>query len=227
MSAPAPTQALAGGFTRRGACPALSAPMLTGDGLLVRLNPAAGGLTPEAVIGLCDAAELHGNGVVEVTARGSVQIRGLTETSATLFAQAVDRIGIAARTGVPVQTSALAGLDPDEIADPTKLAEEIRAGIAAAGLEARLGPKVSVVIDGGGTSTLDEVAADVRLTAARSAAGAPAWQVAISGDALTARSLGVADGEAAACEAALTLLSAIAGMGRQARGRDLNGDACE
>ncbi len=39
---------LAGGFTRRGACPALSAPMQTGDGLLVRLNPVAGGLSPNA-----------------------------------------------------------------------------------------------------------------------------------------------------------------------------------
>jgi len=31
---------------RRGACPALSAPMQTGDGLLVRLNLAEGGMTP-------------------------------------------------------------------------------------------------------------------------------------------------------------------------------------
>ena len=34
-------------FSRRGACPALSAPMQTGDGLLVRLNPVAGGLSPK------------------------------------------------------------------------------------------------------------------------------------------------------------------------------------
>ena len=40
-------------YTRRGACPALSAPMLTGDGFLVRLNPVAGGLSPKALIGLC------------------------------------------------------------------------------------------------------------------------------------------------------------------------------
>ncbi|WP_395450945.1 hypothetical protein ACHMW7_14775 [Aminobacter sp. UC22_36] len=39
-------------FSRRGACPALSAPMLTGDGLLVRLNPLAGEIAPKALIGL-------------------------------------------------------------------------------------------------------------------------------------------------------------------------------
>ena len=71
---------LAGGFTRRGACPALSAPMQTGDGLLVRLNPVAGGLSPDATDRALRAADAHGNGVIEVTARGSLQIRGLTET---------------------------------------------------------------------------------------------------------------------------------------------------
>ncbi len=75
------------------------------------------------MIGLCEAALRHGNGVMEVTARGSLQIRGLTERSAARFAAAVDALGIAVRTGVPVQTGVLAGLDPDEIADPTPLAE--------------------------------------------------------------------------------------------------------
>ena len=76
-------------------------------------------------------------------------------------------LGIAVRTGVPVETGPLAGLDPEEIADPTPLAERIRKGIAAAELEARLGPKVSVVVDGGGRPEMDDMTADVRLTAER------------------------------------------------------------
>jgi precorrin-3B synthase len=217
MTALAAERPLAGGFTRRGACPALSAPMKTGDGLLVRLNPVAGGLTPEALISLCEATELHGNGLIEVTARGSMQVRGLTEGSAALFAQAVDALRIPVRTGVPVQTSVLAGLGLDEIADPTTLAEEIRAGIVTAGLESRLGPKVSVVIDGGGRTALDEVAADVRLTAV-----AGGWTVAIAGHAATARAVGVVEGDREACEVALGVLAEIAGMGREARARDLS-----
>jgi precorrin-3B synthase len=221
MNALAAKQPLAGGFTRRGACPALSAPMQTGDGLLVRLNPVAGGLSPAQLAGVCEAAEAHGNGVIEVTARGSVQIRGLTERSAMEFAAAVNELGIAVRTGVPVQTGVLAGLDPDEIANPTALAEMIRSGIAEGGLEGRLGPKVSVVVDGGGKTALDEVAADVRLTAVE-IEGLPAWQVAIAGDARTARTLGIALGDEAGCGVTLALLSAIAGMGREARARDLD-----
>ncbi len=63
--------------SRRGACPALSAPMPTGDGLLVRLAP-AGTIALAALAGLCAAAREHGNGIVEITARGSIQVRGLT-----------------------------------------------------------------------------------------------------------------------------------------------------
>jgi precorrin-3B synthase len=221
MNALAAKRPLAGGFSRRGACPALSAPMQTGDGLLVRLNPVTGGLSPSQFAGLCDAADRHGNGIIEVTARGSIQIRGLTESSAPLFAQAVDRLGIDVRTGVPVQTGVIAGLDPQEIADPTRLADMIRSGIAETGLEGRLGPKVSVVIDGGGRTALDQVAADVRLTAVVAANGVPSWQVSISGDSRTAKRLGVAADESAACEATLELLSSISAMGLEARARDL------
>ncbi|TIS81575.1 MAG: precorrin-3B synthase, partial [Mesorhizobium sp.] len=126
-------------FSRRGACPALSAPMQTGDGLLVRLNPVAGGpssggLSPKLLIGIAESALRHGNGIMEVTARGSLQIRGLTADSAALLAAEVDALGIAVRTGVPVETGPLAGIDPQEIADPRPMAEEIRVAVEEAGL---------------------------------------------------------------------------------------------
>lgn len=207
------------GFSRRGACPALSAPMQTGDGLLVRLNPVAGGVSPKALIGLCESALRHGNGVVEVTARGSLQIRGLTAESAPLLAAEVDALGIAVRTGVPVETGPLASLDPDEIADPSLLAARIRDAIDAAGLGARLGPKVSVVVDGGGRLNMNTVQADVRLTALASGQ----WLLAVAGDASTATPVR-AIAETDARDAALAILEAIAGRGREARARDLPSD---
>jgi precorrin-3B synthase len=190
--------------------------MQTGDGLLVRLNPVAGGVSPKALTGLCESALRHGNGVVEVTARGSLQIRGLTAESATLLAAEVDALGIEVRTGVPVQTGPLARLDPEEISDPSPVAARIREAIDAAGLGARLGPKVSVVVDGGGRLNMSTVQADVRLTAL-----APAqWLLAVAGDAHTATPLG-AVGEADACDAALEILLAVAELGQEARVRDL------
>ena len=56
----------------RGACPGLSAPMQTGDGLLARLVP-AGPIPLDAFVGLCEAARAHGNGIMEISARGSIQ----------------------------------------------------------------------------------------------------------------------------------------------------------
>jgi precorrin-3B synthase len=207
-------------FSRRGACPALSAPMQTGDGLLVRLNPVAGGISPNALIGLCESALRHGNGIMEVTARGSLQIRGLTLESAPLLAAEIDALGIAVRTGVPVETGPLAGLDPDEIADPRPLAERIRAGIEAAGLGIRLGPKVSVVVDGGGRLTMDTVLADVRLVAERRDEAGIAWRLSVAGDGRTASPLALLH-EPAAVDATLAILDAIAALGREGRARDM------
>ena len=65
---------------------------------------------------------------------------------------------------------ALAGLDAAEVEDPRRVAEGIRAGLAGRAL----GPKVSVVVDGGGALPLDGVAADVRVKAL----GGGVWEVA-------------------------------------------------
>ena len=86
---------------RRGACPGLSAPMPTGDGLLVRLMPTEP-VRLDAFMAFCAAARQHGNGTIEVSARGSLQVRGLTPRSAPLFAAAVADLEIAANEGVAV-----------------------------------------------------------------------------------------------------------------------------
>ncbi|RVD61543.1 precorrin-3B synthase [Mesorhizobium sp. M2D.F.Ca.ET.185.01.1.1] len=207
-------------FSRRGACPALSTPMQTGDGLLVRLNPVAGGLSAKSLIGLGESALRHGNGIMEVTARGSLQIRGLTAESARLLAAEVDALGIAVRSGVPVETGPLAGIDPQDIADPRPLAERIRTAIEEAELTARLGPKVSVVVDGGGQLSLDAVTADVRLKAVRCGEDVR-WGVLVAGDARSAKPLATVDADAAR-DIAVAALRMVAEKGRDAHTRDLS-----
>ena len=201
-------------FSRRGACPALSKPMQTGDGLLVRLNPVAGGLPPKSLIDLGESALRHGNGIMEVTARGSLQIRGLTAESARRLAAEVDAFGIAVRTGVPVETGPLAGVDPQEVADPRPLAERIRATAEEAGLPPRLGPKVSVIVDGGGQLTMDAMTADVRLVAVRTNAGVR-WNISVAGDGQNAKPLVLAEEEAAR-DITVAVLRMVAEKGREA-----------
>ena len=208
---------------RRGACPALSTPMQTGDGLLVRLALAEGGIPPGRLCALSALAARHGNGIVDVTARGSLQIRGLTPDSAPILAADVTALGLPLREGVPVETSPLAGLDPDEIADPLALVRAIRAATTAAGLQRRLAPKISVVVDSGGNIGMSDILADVRLTATRDGSDVR-WRLAIGGDAATARQLAtLEDGDAV--PAVITVLEAVAALGPEARGRDLAGEA--
>jgi precorrin-3B synthase len=95
----------------------------------------------------------------------------------------------------------------------------LRRALAQTSLAARLAPKVSVAIDGGGGLSLDELAADVRLGAETINNGA-AFRVGVGGDAARAMQLGVVatnDGVAAA----MRLLEVIAQRGRDARARDI------
>ena len=202
---------------RRGACPGLSQPMTTGDGLLVRLTPTGTTMPCEALAALCTAARRYGNGVIEITSRGSIQIRGLTEDSVKQFAATVASTDLAFGEGPPVLSDPLAGLDPQEAADAGAIAADLRDAIAAAPFAANIGPKVSVAIDGGGVLHLDAVAADVRMRAQASGAY---LHVAVGGDAETATPIGAVGG-GHAVEAAMRMLRVIAAGGPAARARDI------
>lgn len=199
----------------RGACPGLSAPMPTGDGLLVRFMPAEC-IALDAFIAICAAARQHGNGTVEITARGSLQVRGLTPRSAPLLASAIAALDIAAVDGVPIISDPLAD-DPHAIIDSAGLAATLRRAVADARLV--LAPKVSVIVDGGGRLHLDALAADVRLRA-MGFAPAPRLHLALGGDGGSAIPLGSIAPDTAA-DVVVRLLGAIAAQGRKARAADV------
>ncbi|MCR6673419.1 hypothetical protein [Devosia ginsengisoli] len=94
--------------SRRGACPTLDAPMQTGDGLLARLRIKGGRLTPAQLARIAALAAEHGNGLIEITARGNLQVRGLTAASAAPFARATDAL-VKIERGLVVETPPLAG----------------------------------------------------------------------------------------------------------------------
>jgi precorrin-3B synthase len=174
---------------RRGACPSLEAPMETGDGLLARLPPAT--MPPAAWVALAHAAQQAGNGLLDITARGSVQLRGLTAASLPLAAALVPAEW---PQGALVMTSPLAGEDPAEMADPRPLAARL-----AAAAPTGLPPKTTVLVDGGGALHLAAETADLRLVAV-----ADGWRLGCGAD-----WLGQGDAEAALA-AALHLLADMA-----------------
>lgn len=65
----------------RGWCPGALRPMQSGDGLVVRVRPFGGRLDAAQIAGLADLAERHGNGLIDVTTRANLQIRGVGDAS--------------------------------------------------------------------------------------------------------------------------------------------------
>lgn len=80
---------------RRGWCPTLDEPMQTGDGLLVRVKPPAATLTPAQAHAVAEGAAAFGNGIIELTQRGNLQVRGLRPDTVAPFAAAIRDAGLA------------------------------------------------------------------------------------------------------------------------------------
>ncbi len=208
----------------RGACPSLSEPMQTGDGLLVRLRPATPGLTVAQFRALAEAAETHGNGLIEITARGNLQLRGLTSQTVGALAADIDGAGIFVQSGVAIETQPLSGLDPSEIGAALPLAERLRKTIDGLSPKPLLAAKLAIIIDGGGQLTLDELTADLRLKATQSDNGAGyLWTLSIAGTAATATPLATLAGDQSIA-GVLTLLKRLSLLGPRARGRDLDAE---
>lgn len=152
---------------RRGWCPSTLRPMETGDGWLVRLHPPGGVLTPAQLGRIAALATEHGNGLVEISARGNMQLRGVcANTHPALVAALMSERLVDEHDGDGPQrltlVSPLAGHDPSDLIDTAALADEIEAlGRSIPGLPA----KTLVVVDGGGALALDGFAADLRLVA--------------------------------------------------------------
>lgn len=63
----------------KGWCPSAHRPMMSGDGLLVRIKPHMGQFEAHQTANLCDLAQTFGNGIIDITSRANLQIRGVTE----------------------------------------------------------------------------------------------------------------------------------------------------
>jgi sulfite reductase beta subunit-like hemoprotein len=142
----------------RGACPDVAVPMDARDGPLVRVTIPGGIITSEQARVLAAVAERHGNGIIEITNRANVQVRGVTDQPAAA------RLVVAAElsSGTPqgdraraILASPTAGVDAEELYDTRPIVRRVVAELElrqAAGGDgsAALEPKFSVVVDGGG-----------------------------------------------------------------------------
>lgn len=150
---------------RRGWCPSTLKPMETGDGWLVRLHPPGARLAPDQLRRIAKLAAEHGNGLIEISARANLQIRGVTaESHPALVERLLAEHLVDEHAGDGPQRltllSPLAGSYPGALIDAAALADRIeRVARTIPGLPAKL----CAVIDDGSAQTLDGFAGDIRL----------------------------------------------------------------
>ncbi|WP_271947953.1 precorrin-3B synthase [Ruegeria faecimaris] len=63
----------------QGWCPGAHRPMMSGDGLVVRVRPRLARLEAAQMLGLCELADRFGNGTIDLTNRANLQLRGVAE----------------------------------------------------------------------------------------------------------------------------------------------------
>lgn len=77
-----------------GWCPGALRPMMSGDGLVVRVRAPLGRLTQEQAAGVARLAAEHGNGLIDMSARANVQIRGVTPASHPALIDGLTALGL-------------------------------------------------------------------------------------------------------------------------------------
>ena len=88
---------------RKGWCPTMLKPMETGDGLLVRITMTSAHLSAKLAHAIAKLAERHGNGQIDLTSRGNLQLRGVTPESYDALVSALMALGVTQEERLPRQ----------------------------------------------------------------------------------------------------------------------------
>ncbi|KAA1055216.1 precorrin-3B synthase [Azospirillum argentinense] len=171
---------------RRGMCPGVLAPMEVGDGLLVRVRVPAGVLPAASAKRIAELGRRYGNGLVDLSHRGNLQLRGVAATDMAALIEELRALGYVSEDAESeavrnVLTSPTAGLDGTAVLDVRPCALALDARLAADRDLHRLPPKFGWLVDGGGQATLFDSSTDVRFDAVAEAVDGPLFRVGLGG----------------------------------------------
>jgi precorrin-3B synthase len=141
--------------------------MESGDGFLLRVRGSRGarGLSADDVRELARLARTHGNGLVEVTRRGRLQLRGVQASAIVGLQRALVQLGLAEESAelerrMSLVVNPLSGLRRD-CADLEVVARALEFALAATPECSALSDKFGIVLDSGGW--LREIAGDIHV----------------------------------------------------------------
>lgn len=151
----------------RGWCPGAHRPMASGDGLVVRVRPPAGELSPDQARGLAELAHRYGDGQIDLTNRANLQFRGVAEAGHCSLLDGLAELDLLdldpqfeARRNIIVDP--FRGLEDDDVQG--KIADALANSLNAPEFAA-LPSKFGFVVDAGEKRRLAEVSGDIRIEA--------------------------------------------------------------
>lgn len=153
---------------RRSACPGLFRMAKALDGSICRVKLTFGDLNTDQARSVADAARRFGNGIIEITNRANLQIRGVRPETESSLIDALLMVGLGPLTDRGddvrnVMISPIAGLNKSKI-DVRPLSLRLLAALQTNATYQTLSPKFCVLVDGGESLAMVEHPHDLWLS---------------------------------------------------------------
>ncbi|WFU30244.1 precorrin-3B synthase [Bradyrhizobium brasilense] len=146
----------------KGWCPGALRPMLSGDGLVVRIRPRGGRLDAAQATGIAKLSARYGNGLIDLTSRANLQIRGVSDEAYPPLVDGLAELGLLdTDSNTEAQRNILVTPFWTAVDETRSLATELEQGLAGASLD--LPTKFGFAIDDGDARMLARASADVRI----------------------------------------------------------------
>ena len=157
---------------RKGWCPSALRPMASGDGLIVRLSVDDGVVAPALTHQLAHLSRQYGNGLLDLSSRANLQLRGVTETTLPALQAELRALGALEADQAPpvarnILVSPLAGIDPRAVLDIGPFVHALRQRLQHDDAFHQLPAKFGFVVDDGGALSVAREKADVSFLAQR------------------------------------------------------------
>lgn len=146
-----------------GWCPGALRPMMSGDGLVVRIRAPLGRLSQDQARGVAALSQQYGNGILDISARANLQLRGVSQDRHPALIESLQALGLVdsdalaeARRNVLVAPFWSAGDDTHQ------LAQRLNTALLQA-TDLTLPGKFGFAIDIGPAPVLRNTSADIRV----------------------------------------------------------------
>ena len=146
----------------KGWCPGAWRPMQSGDGLVVRIRPHGGRLSPAQAAGIAELSGRFGNGLIDLTNRANLQLRGVSDGGHVPLLQGLAELDLLdANADAESRRNIVVAPFWSEHDETRSIAMELELALSACHLE--LPGKFGFAVDCGRERELANVSADIRI----------------------------------------------------------------